>query len=146
MTDREDSGEARAATPAHVGDIGGIGAPLRRGREGLGLTRPQMAERLHLDTVIVAALEEEQFAALGAPVFVRGHLRRYAQALNLDADDLQHRYEGAQAAGNSPDLTRAPRALPQPDPRRYLWPAVIAAGIAVLGGILWWALSAPPAP
>jgi cytoskeletal protein RodZ len=122
-----------------------IGGPLRHGREYLGLTRPQMAERLHLDATIIAALEEERFLALGAPVFVRGHLRRYAQALSLDADDLQQRYERMQAAASTPDLTRAPRALAQPDPRRYLWPAVIAAGLAVLAGILWWALSAPPA-
>jgi cytoskeletal protein RodZ len=123
-----------------------IGAPLRRGREYLGLTRLQMAERLHLDADIIAALEEERFLALGAPVFVRGHLRRYAQALSLDAEDLQRQYETQKAAASAPDLTRAPRALPQPDPRRYLWPAVIAAGFAVLAGILWWALSAPPAP
>ena len=123
-----------------------VGGPLRRGREYLGLTRTQMAERLHLDATIIAALEDEQFASLGAPVFARGHLRRYAQALSLDAEDMQLRYERLQDASTTPDLTRAPRALPQPDPRRYLWPAVIAAGLAVLGGILWWALSAPPAP
>jgi cytoskeleton protein RodZ len=143
MQDKEDTGAAGGTASV---DINSIGGPLRRGREYLGLTRPQMAERLHLDTVIIAALEEERFAALGAPVFVRGHLRRYAQALNLDAEDLQRRYEGQQPAGNAPDLSRAPRALAQPDPRRFLWPAVIAAGLAVLGGILWWALSAPPAP
>lgn len=124
----------------------GIGAPLRKAREYLGLSRVQLAERLHLDAEIIAALEEERFAALGAPVFVRGHLRRYAQAMNLDAEALQQRYDSLQDSGAMPDLTRAPRALAQPDPRRFLWPAVIVAGLAVLGGILWWALSAPPAP
>jgi cytoskeleton protein RodZ len=99
-----------------------------------------------VDGEVIAALEEERFAALGAPVFVRGHLRRYAQALHLDADELQRRYESRQSIVAEPDVRRAPRALAQPDPRRYLWPAVIAAGLAVLGGILWWALSAPPAP
>lgn len=124
----------------------GIGAPLRTAREYLGLSRPQLAERLHLDAEIIGALEEERFEALGAPVFVRGHLRRYALAMNLDAEELQQRYEAQQGAALTPDLSRAPRALPQPDPRRFLWPAVIVAGLAVLGGILWWALSASPAP
>jgi cytoskeletal protein RodZ len=141
MPDKESTPPRADGAPALLG----IGAPLRAGREYLGLTRPQMAERLHLDTTIIAALEEERFAALGAPVFVRGHLRRYAQALNLDVEDLQRQYEGLQAASSAPDLMNAPRALAQPDPRRYLWPAVIAAGLAVLGGILWWALGAPPA-
>jgi len=123
-----------------------IGGALRRGREHLGLTQAQMGERLHVDASVVAALEDERFDALGAPVFVRGHLRRYAQVLQLDADDLQRQYESRQTAVAEPDVRQAPRALPQPDPRRFLWPAVIAAGLAVLGGILWWALSAPPAP
>jgi cytoskeleton protein RodZ len=134
--------------PTEMNDViePGIGLPLRKAREYLGLSQVQLAERLHLDAEIVAALEEERFAALGAPVFVRGHLRRYALAMNLDAEILQQRYDALQVAGSVPDLTRAPRALAQPDPRRFLWPAVIAAGLAVLGGILWWALSAPPAP
>lgn len=134
--------------PTEKNDVAepGIGAPLRKAREYLGLTQVQLAERLHLDAEIISALEDERFAALGAPVFVRGHLRRYATAMNLDADLLQQRYDSLQVAGTVPDLTRAPRALAQPDPRRYLWPAVIVAGLAVLGGILWWALSAPPAP
>jgi cytoskeletal protein RodZ len=122
-----------------------IGGPLRRGREYLGLSRAQMAERLHCDPSVVAALEDEQFAALGATVFVRGHLKRYAECLNLDAADLTRRYEARQVEIAAPDLRQAPRALPQPDPRRYLWPAVIVAGLAVLAGILWWALRAPPA-
>jgi cytoskeletal protein RodZ len=121
-----------------------IGGPLRRGREYLGLTREQMAERLRCDPSVVAALEDEQFAVLGAPVFVRGHLKRYAECLHLDADDLQRRFESRQVSLATPDLRQAPRALPQPDPRRYLWPAVICAGLAVLAGILWWALRAPP--
>lgn len=124
-----------------------IGGALRKGREHLGITHAQMGERLHVDAEVIAALEDERFAALGAPVFVRGHLRRYAQALHLDADELQRQYESRSAATVAePDVRQAPRALPQPDPRRYLWPAVIAAGLAVLGGILWWALTAPPAP
>ena len=122
-----------------------IGGPLRRGREYLGLSRAQMAERLHCDATVVAALEDEQFGVLGAPVFVRGHLKRYAECLNLDGADLQRRYESRQVGLGTPDLRQAPRALPQPDPRRYLWPAVIFAGLAVLAGILWWALRAPPA-
>ena len=142
MKDKEDAGAPVVAPPAEALQIGSL---LRRGREYLGLNRTQMGERLHLDTVIIAALEEERFAALGAPVFVRGHMRRYAQALGLDADSMQRHYESLQYAASTPDLTRAPRALPQPDPRRFLWPAVIAAGLAVLGAILWWALSAPPA-
>ena len=54
----------------------GIGARLRAGREKLGLTILQAAERLHVDPKILESLEIEDFDALGAPVFARGHLRQ----------------------------------------------------------------------
>ena len=55
-----------------------IGARLRSAREARGLTTLQAAEKLHVDARILEALEAEDFAALGAAVYVRGHLRRYA--------------------------------------------------------------------
>lgn len=126
-------------------DIREIGATLRRGREYLGISIEAMADRARLDPSVIAALESESFDALGAPVFARGHLRRYAQTLNLDADALQRAYD-SRAAMQPPDLMQVPRAVPIPDPRRFLWPVVILAGIAVLAGILWWAMHAPAAP
>jgi cytoskeleton protein RodZ len=128
-----------------VEDIREVGATLRRGREYLGLSIEAMAERARLDPSVIAALETESYAALGAPVFARGHLRRYALTLNLDADAIQRAYE-ARESTQAPDLMRAPRAVLPPNPRRFLWPVVIIAGLAVLAGILWWALHSPAAP
>ena len=65
---------------AGSGEPRGIGARLRAAREKRGLTLLQAAERLHLDVRVVEALEAGDFAALGADVYVRGHLRRYAEA------------------------------------------------------------------
>ena len=118
---------------------------LRRGREYLGLSVEAMAERARLDPAVIAALESEDFAALGAPVFARGHLRRYALTLGLDADALQRAYDTRESL-QAPDLMQVPRAVSPPDPRRFLWPVVILAGIAVLAGIVWWAMHAPAAP
>lgn len=132
--------EGQATTTGH-----GIGEALRTAREALQLTLRETAEQLHLDPRVVDDLECERFDALGAPVYMRGHLRRYALWLELDADELQRRFDERTGLAVLPDLTQAPRALPQPDPRRFLWPAVIIAGLAVLGGILWWALNATPA-
>lgn len=126
-------------------DLRDVGATLRRGREHLGLSVEAMAERARLDPTVIAALESESFAALGAPVFARGHLRRYAQTLGLDGDAMQRAYDARESV-QAPDLMRAPRAVQPPDPRRFLWPVVILAGIAVLAGILWWAMHAPAAP
>jgi cytoskeleton protein RodZ len=95
---------------------------------------------------VIGSLESERFDLLGAPVYVRGHLRRYAEFIGEVPATLLDRYANLQASTDSPDLRQAPRALPQSDPRRYLWPAVIIAGVCVLAGILWWALNAKPAP
>jgi cytoskeleton protein RodZ len=138
--------EARPAATA-TADVAKIGARLRAGRDKLGLTVIQVAERLHLDPSVIGSLEAERFDMLGAPVYVRGHLRRYAEFVGEVPGTLLDRYASMQTTtDDSPDLRQAPRALPQSDPRRYLWPAVIIAGACVLAGILWWALNAQPAP
>ena len=69
------------------------GARLRRQRELAGLSEQQVAERLNLDAGVVIALEGNDYAALGAPVFVRGHLRRYATMLGLAADEVLGAYD-----------------------------------------------------
>lgn len=69
------------------------GAALRARREALGLTIQQAAEALHLDPAMVAAIEADRFAALGAPVYARGHLRKYAIVLGLSPEWAIERYE-----------------------------------------------------
>ncbi len=124
------------------GERRGIGARLRAAREQRGLTLLQAAERLHVDARVLQALEAEDFAALGAEVYVRGHLRRYADALGESAAQLQELY--AQAPRPSrPDLTRIPRGQPETHGSRLLLPALLlVVGLAV-AGLLWWLLTLP---
>jgi cytoskeleton protein RodZ len=124
-----------------------IGVVLRTARERMGLGVIQAAERLHVDTSIIEALEADRFSDLGAPVYVRGHLRRYAELLGEPASPLQDRYSLLQESSALPDLTRAPRFIPQTNrsERSWRWPLILLAGLLVLGMILWWALQAQPA-
>ena len=81
------SGESAAPESQQTGP----GELLRARREDRGLSVEQVADELHLGRHIVAALEAEQFADIGAPVFVRGHLKAYARVLRLDeATVLKH--------------------------------------------------------
>ena len=66
----------------------GPGQRLRAAREQAGFTVEQVAERLHLDDAIISALELNQFESLGALVYVRGHIRKYAELLKLPAEEL----------------------------------------------------------
>jgi len=118
-----------------------IGETLRSARERMGLGVVQAAERLHVDAKVIDALETGSFKALGAPVFVRGHLRRYAELLGEPDEPLQQRYTSMSEASAPPDLTQLPRrvapVLPTSRPR---WPLVLLAVLLLLGAIVWWAM------
>jgi cytoskeleton protein RodZ len=133
------------ATPEAVGGVrGGIGARLRGAREARGLTTLQAAEKLHVDARIVEALEADDFGALGAAVYVRGHLRRYAELIGEQYAELQSLYSGASPA-SGPDLTRIPHHVPPGTSSRLVALALLVlVGIAV-AGLVWWLMTLPPA-
>jgi cytoskeleton protein RodZ len=124
------------------GELRGIGARLRAAREKRGLTVLQAAERLHLDARVVQALETEDFTALGADVYVRGHLRRYAEAVGESPAQLQQLYSASPHALR-PDLTRIPRGEPDQRGSRLLLPALLVVVGFAVAGLLWWLLTLP---
>jgi len=120
----------------------GIGARLRSARERSRLTILQAAERLHLDPDVLEALEAENFAALGAPVYVKGHLRHYAELVGEPVEALFELYaQGTRAP--PPDLTRVPKPVLD-DSGRLVAPAVIVVIGFAVAGTVWWALSLSP--
>ena len=124
------------------GEPRGIGARLRAAREKRALTLLQAAERLHLDLRVVEALETEDFAALGADVYVRGHLRRYAEAVGESPAQLLELYSSAPHAAR-PDLTRIPHRESDERGSRLLLPALLLVVGFALAGSLWWLLTLP---
>ena len=122
----------------------GIGTRLRAGRERKSMTVLQAAEKLHVDAKILESLESEDFASLGAPVYVRGHMRHYAELVGESPAELVALYSNIALAAQ-PDLTRIPQAHPSSDPRSLLIPAVaVITGFAIAGAV-WWVLSLPKA-
>jgi cytoskeleton protein RodZ len=122
----------------------GIGARLRAARERRGLTTLQAAEKLHVDARALESLEAENFAALGADVYVRGHLRRYAELVGESPHELQDLYASSTPAVR-PDLTRIPRADRPPESARLMLPALLTVIGLALAGLLWWVLTLPGA-
>lgn len=114
------------------------GAILKRERERRALSLQQIADELHLDPWIVEAIEANRFVTLGAPVYARGHLRKYATHLGLSPDEIIERYERLQ---DTPVVTDPiPTALADPvrPPRRSLkGPAWALVGVLVLALIGW---------
>jgi cytoskeleton protein RodZ len=122
----------------------GIGTRLRAAREARGLTTLQAAEKLHVDPRILEALEAENFSALGATVYVRGHLRRYAELIGESPTELAALYsDAAQTAG--PDLTRIPHRAPAGHSPRLVALALLVLVAVAIAGVLWWLLTLPTA-
>ncbi|HEY6458003.1 MAG TPA: helix-turn-helix transcriptional regulator [Steroidobacteraceae bacterium] len=109
----------------------GIGARLRAGRERADLSLVQAAELLHVDPNVIQALESENFSALGAAVFARGHLRHYAELVKESAPELLGLYAANVQAAPAPDLTRMPHAQQANSWRG----AVVVTGLALVIGI-----------
>ena len=57
----------------------GIGERLRQARIRAGLSTSEVGTRLKMPTHVIEALEREDWAKIGAPVFIRGQLRSYAK-------------------------------------------------------------------
>jgi cytoskeleton protein RodZ len=63
-----------------------VGDEFRIAREARGLSLSDVAEHIHIRSVYLQALEEEDWAAIGAPVYIRGFIRTYARFLGLDPE------------------------------------------------------------
>jgi cytoskeleton protein RodZ len=125
------------------GDLrAGIGPRLRAAREKKSLTILQAAEKMHVDARILESLEAEDFAALGAPVYARGHLRHYAELVGESPTELQQLYADlTKATPAQPDLTRIARGEPEGDSGKLVGPAVIGLVAVGLVGVVWWLLT-----
>ncbi|HEY8297096.1 MAG TPA: RodZ domain-containing protein [Candidatus Baltobacteraceae bacterium] len=64
-----------------------LGERFRTAREQRGLTLSDVAEQIRIRSVYLAAIEEENWPSIGAPVYIRGFLRTYARFLGLDPED-----------------------------------------------------------
>jgi cytoskeleton protein RodZ len=118
-----------------------IGQRLTRYRETMGLTTTAAAARLHCDESIIIALEADRFAAIGARVFVQGHLRRYADFIGAPTAELLADFSAESATVAEPDLTRIPRA-PMPSVNSQAWArrlGIVAAAV-VISVAAWWIL------
>ena len=129
-----------------------IGTLLATARAAKGVSLAEAATQLRCDEVLLRALEADRFEELGAPVFVQGHLRRYADYLGASTEQLMGAWATLRAEKLAePDLARIPRApVRAVDPKVWTRRAV-AVGLTVLIAaaawlILGWGSSSVPAP
>lgn len=118
------------------------GSLLKRERERRALSVQQTAEDLHLDPWVIEAIESNRFQELGAPVYARGHLRKYAARLGLSIEDIIERYEALQDRPVETDPIPTAVATPVRPLRRSLKvPVRITFAILLVAGASWAAMA-----
>lgn len=121
------------------------GARLARARARLGMSLEQVADKLKLDTQTVAALEAGEHQVIGAAVFVRGFLRRYAELVGESPAAIEDLHARRADAKLQPDLAQTGMHRIDPGafgPKLGVVPALIAATVLGVAGAVWWALRA----
>jgi cytoskeleton protein RodZ len=125
------------------------GERLAQARRERHISVLEVAKELHLDEPKVRALERNDFDALGAPVFAKGHLRKYAQLVGVDEADVFADYYAMTRATPMPPLIVSRQRIRQefsPGP----WIATVVV-LIVAAGAYWWFVGradtvSPPAP
>ncbi|MDH3417419.1 MAG: DUF4115 domain-containing protein [Gammaproteobacteria bacterium] len=141
MSDVIDKSDDESSASEPEGPLGG--ERLAEARRAQQISVLEIAKELHLDEPKVRALEHNEFDVLGAPVFAKGHLRKYAQLVQVDESDVMADYYQLSRASAVP-LVIATRPRPRREMSPGPWIAVIVA-IIIVATAYWWFTSRPAA-
>ena len=134
MSDENDSRDDESSPEESQGPLGG--ERLAQARREQQITTLDIAKELHLDEYKVQALERNDFDVLGAPVFAKGHLRKFAQLVKVsEADIMADYYQLNRSAGAPPVLSPRPKLRQVISPGPYV-AAIIIVLVAAL--VYWW--------
>ncbi len=112
------------------------GERLRDARREQQISVLEVAKELHLDENKVRALERNEFDRLGAPVFAKGHLRKYAELVSVDEADVMDDYYTLTRATDPPPVVVSGKRPP-----REFSPGPIIAILILFAFVIfayWW--------
>jgi len=134
MSDEIKNQDSTSEAPDVAGPV--CGERLAEARRQLQISVLEIAKELHLDEPKVRALERNEFDVLGAPVFAKGHLKTYAQLVNVDADDvLVDYYQITRAASMPPVISTRPKPGKELSPGPWIGLIVV---IIIVVTAFWW--------
>jgi len=134
MNDDNDKHEETAQEEESSGPLAGERLAEARREQQIPVT--EIAKELHLDEYKVRALERNDFDVIGAPVFAKGHLRKYAQLVKVnEADLMADYYQLNRSLGAPPVISN--RTKPRPVVALGPWVAAIVV-IIVVAAAYWW--------
>ncbi|MBC5814910.1 MAG: helix-turn-helix domain-containing protein [Candidatus Eremiobacteraeota bacterium] len=110
-----------------------LGEQFRAAREARGLSLSEVAEQIRIRSVYLGEIEAENWAAIGAPVYVRGFLRTYARFLGLDPEEAVAEFNKTAEGAPVADGTGLSGSSWSGGERRNLSPLLwVASAIAVI--------------
>ena len=90
MSDEKEKPDNETPEAKAEGPLGG--ERLAEARRAKQISVLEIAKELHVEEAKIRALESNDFEALGAPVFAKGHLKKYSQLVGVDHDDVMADY------------------------------------------------------
>lgn len=133
------------AEPETPQDPGGpvCGERLAQARREQQISVLEVAKELHIDEAKVRALERNEFGVLGAAVFAKGHLRKYAQLVGVSQDDvLTDYYKMTHTLELPPIVGSRPRVQREISPGPWIALVII---VLVAAASYWWFVARPTA-
>jgi cytoskeletal protein RodZ len=112
-----------------------LGERFRAAREARGLTLSDVSEQIRIRSVYLAAIEDENWPAIGAPVYVRGFLRTYARFLGLDPEEHVAAFNSTAVQGAAAPAQATPGTSYRMDtapPSRHLAPMIWVASLVAM--------------
>lgn len=110
-----------------------LGERFRAAREARSLSLSDVAEQIRIRSVYLASIEEENWNAIGAPVYIRGFLRTYARFLGIDPEEAVAAFNRTQPVMPSAlGLPATEQPSVEPASRRGSVLVWVAAAVAVL--------------
>jgi cytoskeleton protein RodZ len=136
-----------------------VGAHLRQLREARGISLEEIARVTRVNPSYLQALEADDYASLPVPVFTRGFIRAYCQALGEPPDQAVALFDGREAAppppapaptaaapsapvvtSTAPRPASSARPAPEPPPRNR-GPVLVSFVLLVVLGIALFAVT-----
>ena len=118
------------------------GERLAAARRAHAISATDIAKELHLDERKIRALENNDFAILGAPVFAKGHLKKYAELVGVPVDDILADYYELNRSAGAPPVVGPVRKIR----RDISWGPWISGTIIIvmiLGAVYWFFTRGP---
>jgi len=139
MNDETESAQRESAGTEPQGPL--CGERLAEARRARQISVLEVAKELHIDEAKVRALEQNDFEILGAPVFAKGHLKKYSQLVGINHDDVLTDYYRLTRSQEMP-----PVVMHRPRPPKEISPGpwIAAIVVALIVALAYWLLIERP--